>query len=144
MRKLMFGAAIMSLMFLGACKNEGKKDEAATVSTELAMGDMATFGVRGNCGMCKATIEKAATALEGVSKADWSVAKKQIAVTYDASKTNIEAIHQAIAAAGYDTEKATGNLGKVPLFHFIYPRIPLALLYIVLSTLSFYFIFSVG
>lgn len=107
----MFGAAIMSLMFLGACKNEGKKDEAATVSTELAMGDMATFGVRGNCGMCKATIEKAATALEGVSKADWSVAKKQIAVTYDASKTNIEAIHQAIAAAGYDTEKATGNLG---------------------------------
>lgn len=32
----MFGAAIMSLMFLGACKNEGKKDEAATVSTELA------------------------------------------------------------------------------------------------------------
>lgn len=35
------------------------------------------FGVRGNCGMCKATIEKAATALEGVSKADWSVAKKQ-------------------------------------------------------------------
>ena len=69
-----------------------------------------SFGVRGNCGMCKTTIEKAATSLDGVSAATWDIDKKTILVSYDDSNTDELAIHNAIAASGYDTEKVLGNL----------------------------------
>ena len=48
--------AIVSLTVI-SCKNEAKTDVKTTTEQgkELAM---ANFGVRGNCGMCKATIEK--------------------------------------------------------------------------------------
>ena len=69
-----------------------------------------SFGVRGNCTLCKATIEKAANRVEGVTKANWDVDKKKIDITFDDTKTNTIAIHNAIAISGYDTEKVTGNL----------------------------------
>ena len=34
-----------------------------------------SFGVRGNCGMCKSTIEKAANRVDGVASANWDVDK---------------------------------------------------------------------
>lgn len=68
-----------------------------------------TFGVRGNCGMCKNTIEKAAKKVKGVSKVKWDKASKEVEVTFDSSKTNLDAIHQAIAASGYDTDKVTSK-----------------------------------
>ena len=64
-----------------------------------------SFGVRGNCGMCKKTIEKAALGVEGVSSAKWDREKKKINVSFDSSKTDELTIHKAIAASGYDTEK---------------------------------------
>ncbi|MEM6686437.1 MAG: heavy-metal-associated domain-containing protein, partial [Bacteroidota bacterium] len=70
---------------------------------------MANFGVRGNCGMCKATIEKAAKSVEGVAEATWDVKNKSIAVSYDKDKSNLSEIHKAISKAGYDTEQAIGN-----------------------------------
>jgi len=71
----------------------------------------ATFGVRGNCGMCKSTIEKASNSVDGVSSAVWDKESKKISVSFDASKTNLDKIHNAIAASGYDTDKmkADGN-----------------------------------
>jgi len=69
----------------------------------------ATFGVRGNCGMCKATIEKAANSIEGVSSAIWDKENKKIDVSFNASKTNLKAIHKAIAASGYDTDLLIAN-----------------------------------
>ncbi len=68
-----------------------------------------SFGVRGNCTMCKATIEKAANNVEGVFNANWSVEKKKIDVVFDASKTTEHEIHKAIANSGYDTEKIKGD-----------------------------------
>lgn len=68
-----------------------------------------TFGVRGNCGICKETIEESALSVAGVSKANWDRKKKQITITYDSSKTNLEKIHQAIANSGYDTELVTAQ-----------------------------------
>jgi len=65
--------------------------------------------VRGNCGMCKNTIEKAVNSLEGISNVNWDVEKKKIDVSFDETKTNEMAIHNAIAASGYDTEKVAGN-----------------------------------
>ena len=43
-----------------SCKNETKKETETTtteMSKEMAMSEL-SFGVRGNCGMCKKTIEK--------------------------------------------------------------------------------------
>ena len=68
-----------------------------------------SFGVRGNCSLCKTTIEKAANSVQGVARAIWDVDKKKIDVSFDGSKTDIMAIHNAIALSGYDTEKVAGN-----------------------------------
>ena len=70
---------------------------------------MVNFGVRGNCGMCKTNIEKAVKSVDGVAEAIWDVKKKSIAISYDESKVNDKEFHKAIAAAGYDTEKITGD-----------------------------------
>jgi len=63
------------------------------------------FKVYGNCGMCEKIIEKAAMSVEGVSAADWDKKTKQILVTFDDSKTNVDKVHVAIAKSGYDTDK---------------------------------------
>ncbi len=65
-----------------------------------------TFGVRGNCGMCKATIEKAAQ-IPGVSSAIWNVEKKEIEVSYNSEVTDLKHIHKSIAKAGYDTDEVS-------------------------------------
>ncbi len=95
-----------------ACKNDPKKDTDSAVKTEASK-DVAmvniSFGVRGNCEMCKSTIERAANGVEGVSKAVWDVDAKKIDVSFDDTKTNEMAIHQAIANSGYDTEKVSAN-----------------------------------
>ena len=69
----------------------------------------ATFGVRGNCGMCKTTIEKAASGTEGIKSAVWNKEKKKMEVSFDASQTSATAIQRVVAAAGYDTEKVKAN-----------------------------------
>ena len=110
MKKVILSVAVIIAMSLISCKNETKQKEVTStteVSKEIAMTDL-SFGVRGNCGMCKNTIEKAANGVEGVAKATWNVDKKKIEVSFDDTKTNSEAIHKAIAASGYDTEKVLG------------------------------------
>jgi copper chaperone CopZ len=111
MKKVILSVAVVMAIGLTSCKNETKQETTETnteVSKDIAMADV-SFGVRGNCGMCKSTIEKAANKVEGVTKATWDVNKKKIDVSFDDSKTDEMAIHNAIAASGYDTEKASGN-----------------------------------
>ena len=110
MKKVVLSLAIIMAMGLTSCKNETKQEKETTgeVSKEMAMTDI-SFGVRGNCGMCKNTIEKAVNKVDGVSNATWDVDKKKIDVSFDDSKTNAMAIHKAIAASGYDTEKVLGS-----------------------------------
>ncbi len=113
MKKAILSLAVIAAIGFTSCKNEAKKDTETVnqeMSHEMAMTEM-SFGVRGNCGMCKNTIEKAANSVEGVAKASWDVDKKKIDVSFDDSKTNEMAIHNAIAASGYDTEKVTGDEG---------------------------------
>ena len=110
MKKMILSVAIIATIGLVSCKNETKQETETTmeVSKEMATADI-SFGVRGNCGMCKSTIEKAANAVDGVSNATWDVDKKKIDVFFDDSKTDAMAIHNAIAASGYDTEKIAGS-----------------------------------
>lgn len=72
--------------------------------TEI-VGQATTFSVKGNCGMCKDKIEKAANGLDGVKAANWNIDSKELTVAFDASKISIDTIHQSIAASGYDTDK---------------------------------------
>ncbi|NER16266.1 heavy-metal-associated domain-containing protein [Spongiivirga citrea] len=111
MKKVILSVAVIALLGLTSCKNETKKETDTTtkeISREVAMTDL-SFGVRGNCGMCKSTIEKAANSVDGVASANWDVDKKKIDVSYDDDKTDAMAIHKAIAASGYDTEKVSGS-----------------------------------
>ena len=110
-KKVILSIAVLTALALTSCKNETKKETETTtteVSNEMAMTDL-SFGVRGNCGMCKKTIEKAANSVEGVASANWDVDKKKIDVSFDDTKTDAMAIHNAIAESGYDTEKVQGD-----------------------------------
>ena len=98
-----------TLVFTG-CKSE-KKETTKTEQTKSKMAvTEASFGVRGNCGMCKATIEKAANSVVGVASATWDKAKKKIDVSFDATKTDVKTVETAIANSGYDTQNMMGNL----------------------------------
>jgi copper chaperone CopZ len=66
--------------------------------------ETASVKVSGNCGMCKTRIEKAAK-LAGAATADWNQSTKQLRITFDKSKTNVDKVSKAIAAVGHDTEK---------------------------------------
>lgn len=112
MKKIILSVAVIAALGLSSCKNETKKDSNITdteISNETAMTNV-SFGVRGNCGMCKTTIEKAANNVEGVATATWDVDKKKIEVSFDEAKTDAILIHKAIAASGYDTDKVKGDL----------------------------------
>jgi Cu(I)/Ag(I) efflux system membrane fusion protein len=70
----------------------------------------ATFGVSGNCEMCKDRIEKAAISVKGVASAVWDVKSKKIIIKYDDKLTNLNAIQKSIAKVGHDTEKVKADV----------------------------------
>lgn len=78
-----------------------------TLLLSMATADAATknlkFWVRGECGMCKARIEKIVRALPGTSGAQWNQRTKMLSVTIDESKTNQAVIEKAVAKAGHAT-----------------------------------------
>ncbi|MFB1039402.1 MAG: heavy-metal-associated domain-containing protein [Polaribacter sp.] len=111
MKKLILSLAVITGLVFTSCKNVAKK-EITTTTTEVSGGEAKTnltFGVRGNCGMCKMTIEKAANSVEGVASAIWDVNQKKIDISFGDGKIDAVAIHKAIAASGYDTEQVAGN-----------------------------------
>jgi mercuric ion binding protein len=54
-----------------------------------------------NCELCPATVKKAISKVPGVSNIAASYEKKEAVVTYDDSKTSVEALTKATANAGY-------------------------------------------
>lgn len=112
MKKIVLSMAVLALIGMTSCKNQTEEKQATTETTEevkeIAMVET-TFGVRGNCGMCKKTIEKAANGVEGVIAATWDIDLKKIDVNYDDTKTDLMVIHNAIAATGYDTDQVSGS-----------------------------------
>jgi hypothetical protein len=67
-----------------------------------------TIKVWGNCGMCKATIEKAAKKA-GAIKANWNEDSKELKVTYNVFKSSSAKIQKGVANAGYDTQDFTAD-----------------------------------
>jgi mercuric ion binding protein len=90
----------IGLLFISFASVTGQSKAPATVSENIK--------VWGNCGMCKAHIEKAAKQA-GASTAVWNKDTKVLAVKYAASKTSNTKIQESVAAAGYDTQDMTGS-----------------------------------
>ena len=111
MKKVILSMAVIAALAFTSCKNEAKKEIKITTTEESVakVKTNLTFGVRGNCGMCKMTIEKAANSVEGVASAIWDVNQKKIDISFGDDKIDAVAIHEAIAASGYDTEQVAGN-----------------------------------
>jgi mercuric ion binding protein len=76
---------------------EERKSESKNLKTE-------TFTVYGVCGMCKAIIEDASRSVEGVASQDWNMETHMLTVSYNETKTNLDAIKAKIVARGYDTD----------------------------------------
>jgi copper chaperone CopZ len=62
-----------------------------------------SFWVAGACDMCKTTIESAVD-VKGVLTASYDLANHRLTLTYKPDKISIDAIHNRIHEAGYDTE----------------------------------------
>ena len=80
------------------------------------------FGVRGNCGMCKSTIETAALEIYEVNSAQWSTESKILSINFKDDKFNnkdvLNKIHKSISESGYDTEIFNANednYNKLPM-----------------------------
>lgn len=72
------------------------------VSTVVAQSEKATISVRGNCGMCKARIEKAAIKTKGVKYAVWQAATETLTLLYNTKKTTVKQVATNIAAVGHE------------------------------------------
>lgn len=92
MRTLLSLIALPSLLFFSSCSAQIKNAQSATVRVD------------GDCPMCEKTIEKVAY-LKGEAEADWDVETKTARITFDSTRTTIDAVLQRIAHAGYDSER---------------------------------------
>lgn len=81
------------------------KKADATLTAPVAKVKHVTFAVKGNCELCKARIEKAATGVKGVKMAMWEQKTQMLHLQYDPSLTAPEKVMQAIANAGHDAGK---------------------------------------
>ena len=115
---------LFSVLTVVSCMNNKQPEVKvievpATKTTEIIKSDV-TFGVRGNCGMCKSTIESATMSVEGVDTASWSMESKMISINVSTEINGqfINDIHNAIVKSGYDTELSTAldeDYDKLPM-----------------------------
>lgn len=95
MKYILLTISLIALSLITSCKPENQKT--------------ATFKVYGNCEMCKQTMESGLTEAMGVYSKNWNPETKIMEVAFDSTKTDLNAIHAAIAATGYDTEKVAAD-----------------------------------
>ena len=69
-------------------------------TAQIKNSTITTVKIDGDCGMCEKTIEKVAYR-KGEAEADWDVDAK----TFDSTRTDLDAILQRLAHAGYDNER---------------------------------------
>ena len=96
---------LITTILILSCDNN-KKTETITVKHQTSITNPEiSFGVRGNCGMCKTTIQKAALSVDGVEEASWDMQTKVLDIRTNSNLDSITIkIHNAVAKSGYDTE----------------------------------------
>ena len=108
--KIIFVALIGVFIGYSIADYSSANEEVVTVTEDKVetiielMGTETSFGVKGNCKMCKKTIETSALSLDGVHKAIWDVKTKQIDLVYDDQLVELTTIHNTIASSGYSTD----------------------------------------
>lgn len=85
---------ITSILLVSVQLNAQDKDKNKKVS----------FEVKGNCGMCKARIEKAALKVKGVKYVNWNIPSKKITLILDENKCSPMDVRKAISLKGHDTD----------------------------------------
>ena len=106
---LIFGAIIM--WFVG-CKEKVLIKNAPISNIDISTSTQSDYsiGVKGNCGMCKTTIEKAVKDLDFVENAEWGIQTKILDVEFsDSSIFDLEKLNIAITESGYETMSSTAN-----------------------------------
>ena len=100
---------LITAILIFGCNN--KKAETISVKHQTSMTNPEiSFGVRGNCGMCKTTIQKAALSVDGVEEASWDIQTKVLDIRTNLNLDSITIkIHNAVAKSGYDTELVLAN-----------------------------------
>ena len=101
---------LITTILILSCDNN-KKTETITVKHQTSITNPEiSFGVRGNCGMCKTTIQKAALSVDGVEEASWDIQTKVLDIRTNSNLDSITIkIHNAVAKSGYDTELVLAN-----------------------------------
>ena len=66
------------------------------------------FWVNGNCGMCKATIEKSLV-VDGVYEAIWDKNTQELSVAFDSTLITLPTIATYVAKSGYDNKLVKGS-----------------------------------
>ena len=89
-------SAIMPVHAQGGAAQGADQRQTTTTQAEITVG--------GTCGMCKTRIENAVGRIDGVSSASWDVRSKKLTLSFDASKTTLEAIGKALADVGHDND----------------------------------------
>lgn len=92
MRTLLYLIALPALLLFSSCSAQIKNPHSTTVRVD------------GDCTVCEKTIEKAAY-VKGEAEADWDVDAKTARITFDSTRTDLDAVLQRIAQGGYDSER---------------------------------------
>ena len=106
---LIFGAIIMWFVSCNEKVVVKKAPTTETISTSELQSDY-SIGVKGNCGMCKSTIEKAVKGLDFVENAEWGIKTKILDVEFiDSVNFDLDALNSAINQSGYETMNTTAD-----------------------------------
>lgn len=106
---LIFGAIIMWFV---SCNEQVIVKKASTTETKITseLRSDYSIGVKGNCGMCKSTIEKAVKDLDFVENAEWGIKTKILDVEFiDSVNFDLDALNSAINQSGYETMNTTAD-----------------------------------
>ena len=106
---LIFGAIIMWFV---SCNEQVVIKKAPTTKTKTTSELQSDYsiGVKGNCGMCKSTIEKAVKGLDFVENAEWGIKTKILDVEFiDSVNFDLETLNSAINQSGYETMNTTAD-----------------------------------
>lgn len=87
----------------------------------VAQTKVETYAVKGECGMCKKTIEETAKKA-GATDSEWDMNTKILKVSFDSTQTSKEQILKNIASVGYDNELFTAS-------DEVYSKLPKCCLY---------------
>jgi copper chaperone CopZ len=77
---------------------------ATTCSAQITHAQTVTVRIDGDCPMCEKTIERVGV-VKGESSVDWDVDAKTATITFDSTRTDLDAILKRLAYAGYDNER---------------------------------------